>query len=251
MGGLSFLGSGMPQPLLKVLPGCKTYELDSESVYKHRPDLAVLVSGAIGRWALVEQRIGWLLVRILGADAKPALEMFLAITQVAQIDALKAAARSVLQGETLEFFEAVMKVISSQAKNRNKLVHWLWGYTPELEDALLIANPVEVLRNTIEQERYNSDPHKWFAETGHSEQQLEQILGFDNAIYVYRKTDLDHLIRDFDEVSEIAFLFGRMIAATDNQVRDVLHQQLSKKRLFGEALSRLRADQKNNPKSHP
>lgn len=239
----------MPQPLNKVRPNCKAYELNADVLYEHRPHLAALVASAVARWAFVEQRMGWLLMRILGSDAKPSLEMFLAITSAAQMDALKAAARSVLQDDALEHFEAVMKVVSSQARKRNKLVHWLWGYTPELEDALLLADPVEVLRAQTEKERYNKNPHKWFAETGYNEQQLEQALGFDDAVLVYRKADLKRLMRDFNEASDIVFVFGRMLTATDQQACDALRQKLSKQRLFDEALRQLRAHRKNSPKA--
>lgn len=237
----------MPQPLRKVLPNCKTYWLDADCLHESRPALAALVASAIGRWALVEQRMAWLLARILGSDAKPALEMFLAIANtVAQADAIKAAARSVLQGDDLLAFEAVMSTLSSQAKNRHRLVHWLWGYTSELEDALILADPVGVIRTVTEQERYDKDPHKWFAETGHDEQALEQMLsGADNTVFVYRRDDLTNTVRDFNEVSDIIFLFGQMISATDQQTRAVLHQQLFKKRLFCEAECRLHAAQKS------
>jgi hypothetical protein len=72
LGGADF---AMPQPINRIVPNPHCY-LDN-NILADKPDLAILVTRIFATWAGIEQRLNFILVRVLGADAAPALRWFL------------------------------------------------------------------------------------------------------------------------------------------------------------------------------
>jgi hypothetical protein len=130
----------MPQPLNRVIPD-GSFEPDSK-VLDDKPEMAKLVAGIFSRWASIEQRLSLLLVRILGADAKPAIAMFSTLTaQHLQMGALEAAAEAALSPDEFDAFLSTLSVTNSVQTPRNHLAHWVWGKCDKLPDALLLGDP--------------------------------------------------------------------------------------------------------------
>jgi hypothetical protein len=106
--------------------------------------------------AQVDHEISLLLVRVLGAHARPALAMFDTLhSDRVQLDVLQAAAKAEF-GEGSErygVFVAVLKVAGRAQADRHKLAHWIWGHCPELPTALLLANPKAVRARNIARAR--------------------------------------------------------------------------------------------------
>lgn len=85
----------MPQPLNRVRPNA--FFRHDPNVLDDKPKLAELVANIFAHWGLIEHRLSLLLVRVLGADAEPALAMFSTLTaQHLQLGALEAAAKAAL-----------------------------------------------------------------------------------------------------------------------------------------------------------
>jgi hypothetical protein len=84
----------MPQPFDRVIPNPDDFVPDP-TVLDDKPELAKLVASIFAHWAAIESYLGLLLVRILGADAAPAIAMFSTLTaQHLQMGALEAAAKA-------------------------------------------------------------------------------------------------------------------------------------------------------------
>jgi hypothetical protein len=82
-------------PFNKVVPHAEI-RLDDN------PDLAVIVAKVFAISSVIERELSFLLVRVLGADAEPAIAMFDALTaQHQQFKALDAAAKAHLQPNVL------------------------------------------------------------------------------------------------------------------------------------------------------
>lgn len=57
---------------------------------------------------------------------------------------LKAATESELEKPHCDIFDAIITLFVKPAiRDRDKFAHWVWGYAPELPDALLLMEPRE------------------------------------------------------------------------------------------------------------
>jgi hypothetical protein len=252
---ISFLeGSfAMPQPLSRVRPTA-SIRLAPDSL-DGKPELATLITYIFAQWATIEAEVGMLLIRILGATAEPALAMYSVITsQRIQMLALNAAAKSALSTEQFEVFKAVWSVLEAVQQPRNKLAHWIYGRCAELPDAILLADPQSLKQMHTATTLLASGK----AKRGEADKAFEVDR---KSVFVYRKSDLKRIKRDLTEAREMLVHFRyylNPIFTTEAEIKKAgdgpgtvsgSFRQLSTLRLFREALSRLRADQKNSPSS--
>jgi hypothetical protein len=245
----------MPQPLSRVKPGATARQ--RPSVLDHLPaKYAQLVAGIFSNWSLIEHRLGILLVRILGANAEPALAMFATLeAQHLQLRAIEAAAKAALEEKEYDVFKATMSVARSVQTPRNQLAHWVWAHCPELPDALLLAEPKSAKDRdrefTLALESGETDPAK-----------IAALNTFDPAhIQVYREGDLQRARDDLEQAGQITFLTvvyldglfkGRIKPlpwSRRSPTRDQLFQQLYDLRLFREAWDRIQTDRKKSRQS--
>src|SRR5262245_59198075 len=99
----------MPQPLNRVIPNA-TFRHNPNAL-RDKPQLATHVASIFAHWGLIEYRLSLLLVRVLGADAAPALAMFSTLTaQHLQLGALRAAAVAALSSVEYKVFDTALTV---------------------------------------------------------------------------------------------------------------------------------------------
>lgn len=138
----------MPQPLSRVKPNAKV-EIGLHSL-TDKPILAGLVCNIIQFSSRVDHSLSLLLASILGADAKPALSMYEALkADNVKLAALTAAATAQLTPEQLRVFNATIKTAQIAQKPRHKIAHWVWVKSPDVPDALLLADPAYLRRREI------------------------------------------------------------------------------------------------------
>jgi hypothetical protein len=250
----------MPQPLNRVARNA-TFR-HNPSALNDKPELARLVSCIFANWALIEHRLSLLLIRILGADAAPAIAMFSVLqTQHLQLAALEAAAESELSEIELEVFQAGLAVANRVQTPRHHLAHWIWGLSPEVPDALCLAEPKSAKERDHELalalERADKEGRVDTAE-------MARLNTYDTAnVQVYRKGDLERANRDLAEAVDITFLVvvyldgifrGRrkpVDRASAALTRGSLSLQLFERRLFCDALDQIRKGRKKYRRSTP
>jgi hypothetical protein len=247
----------MPQPLSRVRPNA-SIRLAPDSL-DGKPELATLIAYIFAQWATIEAEVGMLLVRILGATAEPARAMYSVLTsQALQMLALNAAAKSALSTEQFEVFEAVLSVLETVQKPRNKLAHWIYGQCTDLPNAMLLADP----QSLKEMHTARALIPALLASGKLKRGQSDKAFGVDRkSVFVYRKSDLERIKRDLTDASAMLVHFRyylNPIFTTEAEIAKAGDgpgtvsgslRQLSTLRLFREALDRLRADQKNIPPS--
>jgi hypothetical protein len=249
----------MPQPINKIVPNPRVV-LDTDAL-EDKPEFATLVVKIFAVWAVIERRLSVLLVHLLGADEIHAHAIFSILqTQQLQTKALEAAAKSCLSTDDLDIFDAALTVISSAQKIRNRLAHWSWGKCLQRPDLLLLADP-----DGLKERDIRSAAHFQSLKPG------APILGADpnihlfdlSKIYGYSKADLEREVRDLLEADVISVLFkdyvdpsflvahGHLFNETSDpdELRALLLRQLNEKRLFAEALARIRANRKSTPQA--
>ena len=120
----------------------------------------------IAEWSILENFMSGLFVTMLGANPGPAIAIYSALTSAAaQRDALRAVASNVMSPDELDVFDAILSLFTSAAKDRNKIAHWIWGYSTDLPDAVLLGDPkamlafrTAVLASTTEVDRTSALP---------------------------------------------------------------------------------------------
>jgi hypothetical protein len=144
---------------------------------------------------------------------------------------IKILARSTLRRSDYKIIDALLKVIDSQQKIRNKIVHWFWGYSEQIPDGLVLIDPkILLLRNARVQARKRAGK---FATIDEAAIPFEEI-------YVYRIKDLETDASSFIALAGLITKCHRLCMARGKK-RAELRRELSKD---GRLVSRLaRCDQ--------
>ncbi|MFC3642503.1 hypothetical protein [Aquibium oceanicum] len=138
----------MPQPLSRVNPNASVMVGNAGiPVFHHNPSLGLLAMESIATWSNVENFLLGLYLELLGGASDRAAIAYLAIeTQSAKTQAIRAVAQSVLNEDHFELLAAILKVAKTAQKSRDKLAHHIWGFSPNLPDALLLVDPRALAR---------------------------------------------------------------------------------------------------------
>lgn len=112
-----------------------------------RPELAAQVAIVVSTWSYVETSIGRLLSFMMGVKSEVGIAMYLALSGSAAQDAvLDAVAKDYFSQDRLDIFHAIRKCSEGPRRQRNLVVHGLWGYNQEMPDSLLWLPPQEALK---------------------------------------------------------------------------------------------------------
>jgi hypothetical protein len=241
----------IPQPLNRVISNGEFRP--NETALNDNPELAKLVASIFALWAGIEHSLSLLLTSVLGADAGPAIAMFATLRgQRLQLGALKAAAKATLSPNDFDVLCAAISMADSVQTPRNHLAHWIWGTCEQLPDALLLAEPKA-------QEDRERELNLAFERAGGPDvREIINLARYNPAtVVVYRRDDLERAKGDLADAERITALLtiyldrqirgwasdtrleGQRVAA----LREVVFQHFYDKRLFREALDRIRAEQ--------
>jgi hypothetical protein len=117
-------------------------------------------------WAEVDSYIGLTLVRLLGADAKELIELFIQRVGSSQQRALLLEnARALLSPDQTDCLEALLRMFAVDYRGRNRLVHWISGYSNEVPNGILFQDP----------------GHSWREQVAFHEEQIEQLKAMSGA----------------------------------------------------------------------
>jgi hypothetical protein len=195
----------MPQLLSGVCanPGDITVSGDA---LKDVPEMSIIVAQLIGHWSRIDQELGLVLVRMLGAKDVPALAMYSALNRDrTRRDALNAAAKAVLNAADYNVFAAVFSAARTVEKTRNRLAHWAWGTCTALPRALLLVDPANLVDVAKFHIQARDDRSYWLSMPF---EELVKKGSFDaDRIYVYRLSDLERELADMNEVGMIMFWY--------------------------------------------
>jgi hypothetical protein len=170
----------MPQPLSRVLPKASVLlgNVGDYPLRRHQ-DLAHLVAEVIVSWANVESFMLRLFIDLMGGAQERAATVFLALEiQSAKTAAINAVAAR-LPEDQQSLLRAILALIRTNQKSRDKIAHWTWGDSPQIPDALLLANPKD---------------------------HIDGPLNYDE-IFVYKANDFADIIRSNERLSGISQTF--------------------------------------------
>jgi hypothetical protein len=129
-------------PISRVRPNAVIAFNDITAAMTSRPALAVKIAECIAEYAEVEFELGSALGAMLKSELKIALAMYVENRRTTQLMMVRSAAKAALPAHHFKVFEAVMnKAVTPAMTERDRLVHWCWGYSADLPDRLLIMEP--------------------------------------------------------------------------------------------------------------
>ena len=134
----------MPQPLRKAFPKFKgPLHADGAS---YRADLAQHAMRLVTDWTNLDVILSRVFVCMLGSNPKPGALIFNALSGTnAKRDALGAVARHALTPEQHKLLMAIMSIYGKVSKQRNRVVHDVWMWSPELPDVVLLCDPADFM----------------------------------------------------------------------------------------------------------
>ncbi|MCA3272752.1 MAG: hypothetical protein ING24_03395 [Roseomonas sp.] len=201
----------MPQPLSRVMPSAIVIMCNAgDRPLNHNPELGLLAMEAIISWSNVERFMLNMYLKLMGGSQDLAAVSFLAqTTQNAKEASINAVAKHVLDEKYFELLRAILTASKPGQLGRDKLAHWTWGYSPNIPDGFLLADP----RNT------------------HTD--------FDrNLIFVYKKQDFIDIIKLNDELCGFGLRFRGILTGHIANKEDKLYHELCSEPLLRDKLPR-------------
>lgn len=153
-----------------------------------KPEMAILVASIFAASASVDHELSLLLVRILGAEAAPALAIYGVLeSQSLQRKALVAAASAHFEKSPSEFeiFSAVISAAECAQADRHRLAHGVWAKSEQLPDALLVVDPKALKENTTAMEEL------WLGPGPKADKTLKRVITLFDDVFVYKIADLN------------------------------------------------------------
>ena len=81
-------------------------------------------------------------VELMGGPKETAAIAYLSIEiQSAKIAIINAVARDKLEPRYFQLLTDIFSIAKTAQKTRDKIAHWTWGYSKQLPNAFLLANP--------------------------------------------------------------------------------------------------------------
>jgi hypothetical protein len=132
------------QPLSRVRSNALAHFAQRDTM-QLRPALAPKIAHCVSQFSSLEAMLGISLALMLHGDAKVMLAMYISLdNRAAQLRMLQAGAEAKLNKEQSTLMSALLSIyIKPLMKNRDKFVHWVWGYSDDLPDDLLITNSTD------------------------------------------------------------------------------------------------------------
>jgi len=132
---------------------------------------------------------------LLGINIEAGMELYNSFGGVSlKENSIKVLARAKLGPAHYEIIDALLKVINSHQKTRDKIDHWYWGISDQIADGLVLVDPKDIL---IRDARVMD---KFLRSQQPTAEDHRMPL---DRIYVYRVKDLQADARDFIELAKL------------------------------------------------
>jgi hypothetical protein len=222
------------QPLSRVRPSAG---ISFGAVMAESQHMAVKIAECVAGWAQIEAGLGTILGMIINTEPRTAVTMYQAVeNRAAQLRMFAAAVHARLPQHHADTVSVIIsKFVRPAMKERDRIAHWCWGFTPDLPDALLLIDPCEIIAVQLDVVSHLPRTHPDL-----------------NRIFVVRPSDMDHIIKRM----KITAGYTNRIAGTlwlrnNPEVRAQLLEALSNEPPIRAALDRLQASRESTPSTHP
>ncbi|MGJ0396158.1 MAG: hypothetical protein ACR65U_08040 [Methylocystis sp.] len=205
---------------------------------EYRPECAKAIARCITYWTYVECELARLLSVLLKARTEPAMAVFLSLRNArTKTEALDAAASHTLDDKDYEIFCALMQYKDSVEKQRNDIVHGVFGVSSDIKNGLAWISSTEFVSHLSR--GFNLGPS------------IEENEAFKKKQFVYELGDIETIARDIEHLrDQISFFLGYLYSE-DMAWRASRYPQLCNEPRLAKELSLLRQRRKNNQEDDP
>ncbi len=134
-------------------------EVGIDAVSRMSPKIAALGMQVISAWSYVQMEQVLAVTHMLKADYAVMASVFESLTGARRI-ALRAAAQKALSSEDFKLYEQVGNSLDTAARHRDRFAHWLWMYSPDIPDSLLLQDPSHFSNAEISYSQFRADLNK-------------------------------------------------------------------------------------------
>jgi len=182
--------SDMPQPLKKWVSDISWQPKDLDK----RPELALKIAQVGAAWSQLDLQRVHLLMALLRNGAPTGVRMYLSLSGSASQEAvLTAAFGNFLPDSTQKMFESLMRDIKARARERNRIVHGIWGVSDDYPEALINCQLNDMATNSVT--RYRIISHVSTLGLKPIDFEKHQQAEFIKACRVYRANDFKDVFR--------------------------------------------------------
>ncbi len=208
-----------------------------------RKTLGLPMANLISTCAYLEHELTDLLITMTGPHSPVAIAMHGELSStVAQIAAMRGAAKALLEERELELFEIVIGIAQDAIKERNTVAHALWVHDDEWPDAMILLGSEEYFGRQISGAAKNWKPkiRPGMKPLGHNAQRM----------FIYRERDFDEITSRLLSALTLTKHLNYLVGA-EAEAKDDIYAQLSGVPAVAVALAHRRKHQKNKPAGQP
>ncbi len=207
-----------PQPLLKTYPNAGMAFAPELTI--NRPEVAAWIAQCITCWSWVETQTSGLFTLLLGLNVEAGMELYNSFGGASlKENGIKILARSNLERADYEIIDALLKVVNSHQRTRDKIAHWYWGLSDQIPDGLVLIDPKDLLiRNARVEAKLRVGEH-----ATHDDLRIPL-----EKVYVYRIKDLQADATAFTELADLVTKCHRLCMVRNRKRRAELRDALSK-----------------------
>ena len=133
-----------PQPIKFIKPDAGISFTPESTI--ERPEVGAWIAQCIACYSWVETQTSRLFSMLLRLNVEAGIELYNELGGASLKESgLKILARSRLAPPDYAIIEALLKVIQSHQKIRDKIAHWYWGKSDQIEDGLILIDPKYIL----------------------------------------------------------------------------------------------------------
>jgi hypothetical protein len=230
-------------PLSRIKPGARIRR--TPDTMATQPKIAQALADCIAAYSEIELNMGLALSTLLSADVKVAMAMYVRVeNRTSQGCMIRAAVEAAnISQQQRDVFNAILnQLVVPGMKERDKLAHWPWGYSPDLPDALLLFKPSGELEQSIALIHEGHEPTPEISQLAN--------LNFDH-IFVVTETDLLRIVERLREADSclrhLWLILHPRLPELSSRMRDEMLRQLTTKPRIKEGLKRLREKRSESP----
>lgn len=239
----------MPQPLYPRYKDVGVH-FGPGAITQANPGLALQVMDVITYFASAESQIAYTLGNIFIlklAEVEETIKDFLDTPNgKSQREKLLEAAADILDEKGLDELGALLLMIEPAQKKRNRLVHWISGFSSQIPDGILFEDPLDHLRERLAYEQHLNE-HKQNVLKGLEAgiRPTDPMPEFDSAKYrkkilVYKEADFREMRTEIMEILDAFHRFNFVAHRRDTKFHQKIAEGLRSLPNFASAMARLK-----------
>lgn len=160
-----------------------------------RPEVAAWIGQCITCWSWVETQMSRMFTLLLQVNIEAGIELYNGLGGAGlKNNGLKILARSRLEKSDYKLIDSLLTEVRSHQKTRDKIAHWYWGTSDQIDDGLVLIDPKDIFINEAKIADKNNNGVRL---------SNDDFKYQNSKIYVYRVKDLESDAKSFIDLAHL------------------------------------------------